>query len=328
MPDQTLSIAIVSPVPEDSTRGNGVTARRWHRILSELGHRARVCTGGDLPADVDLLIALHATKSADAVQSFRARPRREGIVVLALTGTDLYCDLPANPRARDTVRTADRIVVLQEKALERLPDEIRARARVIHQSVPAPEGPAPPRDPGFSMCVLAHLREVKDPLCAARAAALLPGDTTVRVTLAGAADDPEWERAALSEQASNPRFSWVGELSGPQAAQLLRRSAALVVSSRAEGGANVISEAVVAGVPVLATAIDGNLGLLGADYLGYFPVGDHRALAHLMRRAERDRRFWIALGHQVRRLQPRFAPARESEQWIELLVELFGPAVR
>ena len=58
----------------------------------------------------------------------------------------------------------------------------------------------------------------------------------------------------------------------------------MVLSSLSEGGANVISEAVAAGVPVLASRIDGSVGLLD-DYPGYFPVRDTAALARLLERS-------------------------------------------
>ena len=60
--------------------------------------------------------------------------------------------------------------------------------------------------------------------------------------------------------------------------RLFGRARAMVLSSLSEGGANVVSEAVAAGVPVLASRIDGSVGLLGRDYPGYFPVADTAAL--------------------------------------------------
>ena len=51
----------------------------------------------------------------------------------------------------------------------------------------------------------------------------------------------------------------------------------MVLSSVSEGGANVdFRGRRRAGVPVLASRMDGNVGLLGSDYPGYFPVGDTR----------------------------------------------------
>jgi glycosyltransferase involved in cell wall biosynthesis len=95
-----------------------------------------------------------------------------------------------------------------------------------------------------------------------------------------------------------------------------------VLSSIMEGGANVVSEAVVAGVPVLASAIPGSIGLLGRDYPGYFPVGDAAALARLMRRAEEEPAFRAALERHCATRAPLFAPERERQAWRALLARL------
>ena len=86
-----------------------------------------------------------------------------------------------------------------------------------------------------------------------------------------------------------------------------------------EGGANVISEAAVAGLPILASRMDGNVGLLGADYPGYFPVGNTRALASLLRRIESDPSFVRQLTKAVSRRAALFKPARELAAWRRLL---------
>ncbi|HKQ90806.1 MAG TPA: glycosyltransferase [Blastocatellia bacterium] len=82
-------------------------------------------------------------------------------------------------------------------------------------------------------------------------------------------------------------------------------------SSRLEGGANVISEAIVAGTPVIASRIAGNIGLLGEDYAGYFSTGDNRGLARLMARVESDSEFLAELKSHCERLKSRFSPERE-----------------
>ena len=104
----------------------------------------------------------------------------------------------------------------------------------------------------------------------------------------GAAETPQWAAAAKAEMAANPRYVWRGDRPRADVRRLLGRARAMVLSSLSEGGANVISEAVAAGVPVLASRIDGSVGLLGRDYPGYFPVGDTEALAQLLRRIETD----------------------------------------
>jgi glycosyltransferase involved in cell wall biosynthesis len=103
---------------------------------------------------------------------------------------------------------------------------------------------------------------------------------------------------------------------------VLAGSAALVVTSRLEGGSNVVSEAIAAGVPVLSTRVDGSVGVLGADYPGLFPVGDAGALAALLVRAEEDARFLPELRERVAALRPLVDPARERGAWRALLDEV------
>jgi glycosyltransferase involved in cell wall biosynthesis len=122
--------------------------------------------------------------------------------------------------------------------------------------------------------------------------------------------------------ARNPRYAWRGDVPAAAVRRLLARSHAMVISSINEGGANVISEAVVAGVPILASRIDGNVGLLGPDYPGYFPVGDTRALTELMRRLEDDPAFVRQLGKAIAARAAMFRPRRELQAWRRLLDEL------
>lgn len=95
----------------------------------------------------------------------------------------------------------------------------------------------------------------------------------------------------------------------------------MVISSVIEGGANVIIEAVTAGVPVLASRIPGNIGMLGRDYNGYFAPGDCRELARLLDRASRDPAFLSLLQRQCARRAPLFAPAREQAEVIRLVTD-------
>ena len=127
---------------------------------------------------------------------------------------------------------------------------------------------------------------------------------------------------ALAEQARNPRYRWLGPLSRGRTRRLIARSQILVLSSRLEGGANVISEAVVDGTPVLASHIPGSVGLLGADYPGYFPMGDTHALADLLRRAETDAGFYRRLKTHGARLARIFRPSEERHRWRSLLREI------
>lgn len=313
-----MRIVIVSPALPGSRTGNATTAARWARCLRELGHRVRVRETWD-GEPCDLLLALHARKSARSVTRFR-RTHPDRPIVVALTGTDLYHDLPNHAAAQRSLAAATRLVVLQPLALRALPAGFRSKAKVILQS--APRRRSSRRTQTFDVVVLAHLRAVKDPLRAARAARLLPADSRVRVVHAGAALAPADAIRARAEMHRNPRYRWLGSVSPAGARRLLQRAGALVLSSRLEGGANVVSEAIACGVPILASRIPGTVGLLGANYPGYFAVGDTRGLARLLHRFETEARFRRRLRREVQRLAPRFTPARERAAWRTLLASL------
>jgi putative glycosyltransferase (TIGR04348 family) len=319
-----MRIFMACPAPPRSRKGNRVTAVRWARLLKDLGHRLTIAREYDgRPCDV--LIALHARRSAEAVRRYR-RQAPHGPLIVALTGTDLYRDIRTSRRAQRSLELADRLVLLQPRGLDELPARLRDRGRIIYQSSEPIRKP-PAKDPRvFEVCVLGHLRHEKDPLRTALALRLLPASSRVCVTHAGEALSAFWARRARAAEARDPRYRWLGEVSRTKAQRLLARSRLLVLSSRMEGGANVISEAVVNGVPVLASRISGSIGLLGAGYPGFFPVGDTRALARLLLRAEDDAPFYARLQEWCARLVPLFDPARERAAWESLLGELVPAA--
>jgi putative glycosyltransferase (TIGR04348 family) len=316
-----LSIRIASTTPRSSRKGNRITALRWARLLRELGHRVKVeeqYTGG--PCDV--LIALHARRSLPSVERFRAA-HPDKPLVLALTGTDLYRDIHTDARAREVLDWATRLVTLQPRALDELPRRLHARTRVILQSAECPKGPRPkPRAEAFEVCVLGHLRPVKDPFRAAEAVQRLPEDSRLRVLHIGGALSGEMEERARAEEASNPRYRWLGEVPRTRALRRLAGTRLLVLTSISEGGANAVSEAIACGVPVVSSRISGSVGLLGRDYPGYFRVGDTRGLARLLRRVETDPRFYAELQRRCRKLARQVEPRREREAWARLLAEL------
>src|SRR5262249_16919530 len=127
------------------------------------------------------------------------------------------------------------------------------------------------------------------------------------------------------EAAANGRYLWLGQMPHWKALRVLARCRLMVLSSKSEGGANVVSEAVALSVPVLSSRIPGSIGLLGEDYPGYFPVGDTRALSRLLCRAEADASFYDELQERCDRLRPLIDPARERESWKELLASLSEP---
>lgn len=315
-----MRIFVVTPAPPRSHNGNRITALRWQRLLSRLGHQVEVGERWD-GQDCDVLVALHARRSADSVARYRAERPRAPLVV-ALTGTDVYRDLATSPEAQRSVEAGDRLVVLQALAVEELPPAARGRARVIHQSVEPPQAARTPSPGRFGVVVLAHLRDVKDPFLAAEAAGLLPEDSRVAVTHLGAALEDGMAERARAEAATNARYAWLGDVDRDEALSLLAGAELLVLTSKLEGGANAVSEALACGVPVIASDIPGSVGLLGADYPGYFPAGDAGALAAALRRAETDAAFYAELATRCAKLSGLVDPAEEQARWASLLAEL------
>ncbi len=306
-----------------------MTARRYARLFRALGYRVRILAADAPTIEADIVVALHAKKSGAAALRFR-RNSHDGRLVVVLTGTDIYRDLPRSRVAIRALEAADAIVALQPLALERLAPALRKKARAIVQSValPADLPHAREMEGRCNIAVLGHLRHEKDPLRAAFAARALPRHLPVRVTLAGGIIDATYRERTAAEAARNPRFRYRGEIGARAALTCLARSDALVLSSRMEGGANVLGEAIALRVPVLASRIDGNIGLLGANYPGYYDVGSTASLRRLLQRFIEDRRFRRTLRASIARLAPLVRPARERRAWGNLLNELRARAPR
>lgn len=273
-------------------------------------------------ARCDLLIALHARRSATSIQRFHARQRQAPLLV-TLTGTDLYRDIQTNALAQHSLELASRLIILQPLGIEELAPHLRGKVRVIHQSAAPELEPRRKSSRSFDVCVIGHLRQVKDPFRAAMAVRRLPPDSSLRVFHVGRALSQAMEQRATAEMRRNPRYTWLGEKSPTAARRLLARCHLLVLTSRMEGGANVISEALALDVPVLSSNIRGSIGILGPDYPGYFPVGDAAALAALLHRAETEPDFCRELQRCCAERRPLIDPARERQAWQHLLLELF-----
>ena len=316
-----MRVALVCPAPRGSRLGNRITALRWAAMLRALGHRAVLVAPGEAPR-CDLLIALHARRSFPSVErSLREAPDRP--VVVALTGTDLYRDIHDDAQAQRALEVAARLIVLHPGAPAELPRRLRGKARLVPQSAPRPARAASPNTRAFVVAVVAHLRSEKDPLRTALAARLLPEGSLLRVVHAGRALTPALGAAARAEMRDNPRYRWLGEVPRWQARALIASARLLSVTSEMEGGANVVSEAVAAGTPVVASRIPSMDAILGERYPGLFPLGDERALAALLLRAERQPAFLADLRRRCLALRPLLSPARERAALRSLLAELF-----
>src|SRR5262245_16395528 len=174
-----MNICLVTPAPPGSLKGNRVTAERWAVLLRELGHHVQIVVEYR-DQDCDLLVALHAFKSHSSIRRFRdARPSDP--LVVGLTGTDLYGDIHTRPDAVESLGLATRLVLLQPLGRAVLPATAQDKARVIYQSVQVPPRAEPIGADVFEVCVMGHLRPVKDPLRTALAARLLPAASRIQV---------------------------------------------------------------------------------------------------------------------------------------------------
>ncbi len=315
-------LCLVRPATDGLQDGNGTTAERWSELLRGLGWRVEQTErwSGD---EVDVLVALHARKSHGSILRFhRAFPDKT--LVVCGTGTDLYTDVESGDgdEVRESLGLADRIVVLQRLALDQLPAHLRERARVIHQSVPRPNKQYTKPDDRFQVVLLANVRPVKDPLTAARAATLLPADSRVRIVHAGGTIDEGLESELTAIASECAAYERRGPLPRDAALDLLGSSHLCLSTSRHEGGANVLSEALAYDVPIVCTSIPGSLGMLEETYPGKFPVGDAQALADLLVRVETDDAFRTDLVEACRERAWLTDPRTEHESWRRLFEEL------
>ncbi|UCU95617.1 selenoneine biosynthesis selenosugar synthase SenB [Hydrogenophaga taeniospiralis] len=321
------SLCIVTPALADANNGNWQTARRWAHLLR--GHYAvrLVKAWPDAKSTddgTDILLALHARRSAASVAAWaQAHPGKP--LVLALTGTDLYRDIQSDASAQRSLALAQRLIVLQEQGPQALPKALRAKCRVVFQSSTRRQTLVK-TTAHLRAVVVGHLRDEKWPQTVFEAARLIGPDEGIFIDHIGVELDPALGAAARATQHDCPHYRWLGGLPHAATRSRIQRAHVLVHPSRMEGGAHVIMEAALSGTPVLASRMDGNVGMLGAVYGGYFPPGDAAALAALLRDCRRD----IAQGSgklavlqaQCDARAPLFEPAAEKAALLAVLNEL------
>jgi len=317
-----MHIGIITPAAPKSLNGNRATAQRWADFLIELGHKVSISMAWD-GTDYDLMIALHAWRSAESIAQFKEKfPNKP--LILAMTGTDLYGFIHSQPEPTlASIYAADKLVTLHRLASKALPESVQEKVQVIHQSAMPLENLKEETkncsENTFDICVVGHLREEKDSMRVAVAVRNLPSSSKIRVLHYGKAHNEEWANYAKEEMKSNSRYKWFGEVSHEEVRNAYRCCRLMVLPSIMEGGANVISEATVAGLPVVASKIDGSVGLLGDDYAGYYPVKDESALRDILLKAESDTVFLEELSRQCKERAKLFTVQGEKSAWSDLL---------
>jgi putative glycosyltransferase (TIGR04348 family) len=325
---QKPSVVIVSPALAAANNGNWQTARRWAGFLGEK-YRIRITQhwpDGTASAHDQVMLALHARRSADSVAAWaQAHPQR-GLAVV-LTGTDLYRDIAVDASAQASLALAQRLVVLQTLGLQSLPAQHQAKAMAIFQSVPTRQT-LPKTTRHLRVVMVGHLRAEKSPQTLFEAAHLLRDEPGILIDHIGAASDPALGQQAQATAAACPHYRWLGGLAHTATRGHIQRAHLLVHTSAMEGGAHVVMEAVCSGTPVLASHIEGNVGMLGADYAGYFDWGDAPGLASLLRACAKaptpnpHSHLLATLQAQCARRAPLFAPQAEQAALLKLVDEL------
>lgn len=320
-----MQVVIVSPALADANNGNWQTARRWQRLLAATGPVRIVKQWPDARAGTDsVMLALHARRSWPSIAAWYEARGNRGLGVV-LTGTDVYLDIRDDASAQESLRLARRLILLQERGPLALTEALRRKATVIYPSAPARRTMAKSHRL-LRAVMVGHLRDVKSPETLFGAASLLAGHHDIRIDHIGAALDADLAVQAQATMAACPNYRWLGSLPHQATRARIQRAHLLIHCSRIEGGAHVVMEAVMSGTPVLASRIDGNVGMLGDDYAGYFPWDDARALAELLRacRATQSQPDGLLsrLAQQASLRAPLFAPESERAALRRLVREL------
>ncbi len=294
-----MKILLITPALPKTRGGNRVTAIRWKSILMELGHKVTVKSSNDDISQIgnrfDAMLALHAWRSAASIHYFHEQFPQKPLIV-ALTGTDLYRFIHSHPTPTlRSIKQADELITLHDLAYLALPKSAQKKVHVIYQSADFIKRKINKNKRYFNVCIIGHLRNEKDPLRAAYAVRKLPDDSCIRILHYGKAHKSIWAARADKEMQKNARYKWYGEVPHWKINQCYATADLMVLSSRMEGGANVISESCAAGLPVIASKIEGSIGLLGKNYPGYYPCGDTESLRKLLLKAEKNKKYLTKL---------------------------------
>jgi glycosyltransferase involved in cell wall biosynthesis len=312
-----VHILINSAYPLSSPKGNSITAKRIAKLLTQAGHAAQAINT-DMPPPADAMISLHATKTLAASKRFKVHSPNAKLIIY-LTGTDLYREQTNNnPEFQEALILADVLVVGQRASLASIPADFQDKSHFVPASVllPSLKKVSPPPSP--SLALIGHLRPVKNPFLMNIALVELVELKLDAFTL-GAALEPSMLADAEAWQLADSRFHWLDDVPYTEALSWIEQVDFTLNTSHSEGGSNSVAESIVLGTPVLASKIEGNVGMLGDDYLGYFEPNNASSLARLIQRSITDHSFHKKLLQQIAELQENFLPEKEVAGWLKLL---------
>lgn len=332
-----MKISISSPFPADSLQGNSVSGRRISGLLSDAGHQVEIFQDG-FAADCDFLIALNAWRSAGVIEQFatvqgtvsdrtgyndkvyrvQSRPR----LVVIMTGSDLFpLDGILKAETLRSIQLADAIVVTQDQARDKINHPL---VREIRKSIELPaeiidyEGFPKRTTPPFRGMLVAHLREQKNPFLYLRSIPHLK--TPIQIHHYGNANSMEFRENA--GKYSSEAYEWKGEVPRSDLLKALKNADFLLNTSYIEGSSNAIYESIALGTPIIASAIPGNIGVLGKDYPGLFHLDDSKSLASILDTFSTSESFRNRIQEWCDALKVDFDPRREQKDWCDLLAEL------
>ncbi len=255
------------------------------------------------------------SKDADIIQaewsisgflSIPAKVLRKKKIVVSLLGSDMMKARHSflyRLITRITFRFADAVTAVSRKMAEEAIAIGAMPKKVRFIPYGTDEGfldiTPPPFKKPFNLLYIGNLIPLKRVDVAIKALFELP--EYFRLFIVG--DGPEMEnlRALAFRLKVHERVFFEGRKPHAQIPSYLSRSHALLLLSESEGRANVVLEALAAGVPVIASDIPGNRELIIDGENGIIvPVNDHKSVANAINYLFKDEKRWQAMSKKAK----------------------------
>lgn len=308
MDAQRKRLLIATPAGRGSRTGNRVTALRWAAFLRSAGHHVKIIGEYDDEA-AELMIALHARRTLSMQMAFKRQGNASKcVLIVALTGTDIYHGWPNNEELQWAKEAIDGIIVLQTDMKERLPASLQARCLVLMQSSALTPVSTPVNVPvitettcesALRLIVAGHLRAEKAPFLLAESVHQYLPSARLLIQHCGGEVTSGYVDMAKQWMVQESRYHYLGELTRRQTHEHMRNADILVNTSTVEGAPAVVIEAVASHIAVIASDIPAHKAILGERYPGLFPVGDALALAKLITRVLQQPAFLSELRRHI-----------------------------